>query len=283
MLVAIATLAAVLTLPAREPAAALFTVSRSQTTIEISTWTGCNAAVYQQQVLALSPVAYLRMHPNVLAEPDIAISGGSWLWSSSPASVNGALSCDANPAAAVTAATILSSEGTDAVQIEGAPFSYVLWVKATAGASGVVFSSAAGLAATGASARADRALFLRSDGTLAVALSDGPVTAALTTTVVITDGQWHQVAVALKTTDIGSTRGTRIYIDGVIRGYDSQMRKGSPPATGESWRVGPAALDSRLGALLPTGTFTGAVDDLAVWNRTLTDSEVATLWAARTG
>ena len=223
------------------------------------------------------------MQPSGLLEPDVSASGGSWVWTASPTSVAGAITCGSNPGAGVTSATVLSSEGADAVAAESAPFSYALWVKAAAGASGVVFSSAAGLAASGPAARADRALFLRSNGTLAVALSDGPVTLSLTTTTLITDGQWHLVVVALKINDIGSTRGTRIYIDGVMAGYESRMRKGFAPATGESWRLGPATLDAQVGTLIPTGNFSGSVDEISVWNRTLTDAEVSALWAARAG
>ncbi len=278
-----ATLAAVLTSPSAEPAIAVFTNVKSQTAVTITTWSGCRSALYEQQVLSLSPTAYVRLQPSGLLEPDVSTSGGSWAWTAFPAPVVGAITCGSNPGAGVTSATVLSSEGTDAVTAEGVPFSYALWVKATAGASGVVFSSAAGLASSGPVARADRALFLRSDGTVAVALSDGPVTLALTTTTPVTDGQWHLVVVALKINDIGSARGTRIYIDGVMAGYESRMRKGLAPATGESWRLGPATLNAQVGTLIPTGTFSGSVDEVSVWNRTLTDAEVTSLWAARAG
>ena len=283
MLAAAVTLAMVLISPAAEPAIALFTTSKSQTAVTITAWSGCNAALYQQQVLSLSPTAYLSMQPTGLIEPDASTTGGSWSWTAAPASVAGALSCGSSPGAGVTASTVLSSEGSDVVAAEGVAFSYALWVKAAAGTSGVVFSSAGGLAASGAAARADRALFLRADGTMAVALSDGPVTQALTTTAPVANGSWHLVVVTLKINDLGSARGTRIYVDGTLAGYESRMRKGSAPVAGESWRLGPAKLDAQLGTLIPSATFSGAVDELAVWNRTLTDAEVASLWAARAG
>ena len=274
---------AAVTLVADIPVHGLFTSKVTQTALNITAWSGCTPALYQQQASASNPIAYLRMQPTLLTEPDIGTSGGYWNWSSAPISAAGALTCDRNPAVAVTSSTVLSSEGTDAVTADSVPFSYALWIKAAAAANGVVFSSAAGLTSSGAGVRADRALFLRSDGTLAVGMADGPVTAALTSTNVIADNTWHFVVVTLKVNDVGNSRGLRLYIDGTQRSYSNTMRKGAAPAVNESWRLGPATLDSQLGALIPSGTFAGFIDDLAVWNRTITDAEIANIWASRTG
>lgn len=250
-----------MTLVADIPAQGLFTSTVTQTALNITAWSGCTPALYQQQVSATNPIAYLRMQPTLLTESDIGTSGGDWKWSSAPTSAAGALTCDTNPAVEVTSSKVLSSEGADAVTVDSVPFSYALWIKAAAGAEGVVFSSAAGLTSSGASVRADRALFLRSNGTLAVGMADGPQTTALTSTKVIADNTWHFVVVTLKVNDVGNGRGLRLYIDGTQDSYSNTMRKGAAPAANESWRLGPATLDSQLGALIPSGTFAGSIDE----------------------
>ena len=282
-LLAAALAAAAVTLVADIPVQGLFTSTVTQTALNITAWSGCTPALYQQQVSATNPIAYLRMHPTLLTEPDTGTGGGYWTWSSAPTSVAGALTCDTDPAVAVTASKVLSSEGADAVTAASVPFSYALWIKAAAGTKGVIFSSAAGLTSSGAGVRADRALFLRSNGTLAVGMADGTFTTALTSTNVIADNTWHFVVVTLKVNDVGNGRGLRLYIDGTQMSYSNTMRKGAAPAANESWRLGPATLDSELGALIPSGTFTGSIDDLAVWNRTITGTEIANIWASRTG
>ena len=64
---------------------------------------------------------------------------------------------------------------------------------------------------------------------------------------------------------------------------ESQMRKGLPPTAAESWRVGPAVMASAVGTLAPTAAFTGPIDEVAVWDKLLTDAQISSFWSARNG
>ena len=162
-------------------------------------------------------------------------------------------------------------------------FSYALWFQASAGAQGVLFCSAAGLASSGATSRADRVLWIAPSGLLSVAVTDGRVTKWISSAGSVAGGAWHLAIVTMQAGASGASRGTRLYLDGTQIDYDSQMRKGLSPTTTESWRAGPATVAAAVGALAPTAAFVGSLDEIAVWDKVLTDAEIASIWAARNG
>ncbi|MBU6213530.1 MAG: hypothetical protein KGP01_03695, partial [Actinomycetales bacterium] len=238
---------------------------------------------YRDAVLATTPQAYLRMSPTGASEPSLGSVAAAWTWTASPQSTSGALGCDPNPAAVLSASVWLSSEHGVFVAADTVTYSYALWFKAASGSQGVLFSSAAGLLSSGAASRADRVLWIAPSGVLAVAVTDGPVTKSITSPAAVTDGAWHLAVVTMQTADSGATRGTRLYLDGAQVAFESQMRKGLPPTATESWRVGPATVASAVGSLAPTAAFAGPVDEVAVWDKLLTDAQVTSLWSARNG
>lgn len=269
--------------PHVKTSSALLTATKVGPNIAISTWTGCRANVYRDAVLATSPLSYLRMSPVGSSEPSLGTLNKSWFWTNVPGSTAGAIACDAKAAVVMSATQWLSSEHVVWILGDTVSFSYALWFKAGATSQGVLFSSAAGLLASGATSRADRALWISPDGLLSFALSDGPVTKWVSTATAVTDNRWHFAVVTMRANDSGSTRGSRLYLDGVQVAYDSQMRKGLSPTAAESWRAGPAALATAVGTLAPKAAFDGALDEIAVWDGVLSDAQIATIWAARNG
>ena len=251
--------------------------------VEISAWTTCGVNVYRDAVLAKSPQAYLRMVGSGTSEASVGSVSLAWTWTLAPTLAPSALSCDANQSASISATRWLSSEHRVYVASDSAPFSYALWFKASAGARGVLFSSAAGRISSGSNVRGDRALWITPTGLLAVVVSDGPSTRTITSPSVVTDGSWHFAVVTLQSNESGTARGTRLYLDGPQVAFGSGMRKGLVPAANESWRVGPATLDTNVGTLAPTTNFAGTIDEVAVWDVTLTDAQIASIWAARNG
>jgi Concanavalin A-like lectin/glucanases superfamily len=251
--------------------------------VEISAWTACGVNVYRDAVLATSPQAYLRMIGSGTSEASLGRVSSAWTWTLAPTLAPSALGCDANASASMSATRWVSSEHRVYVASDSAPFSYALWFKASAGTQGVLFSSAAGRISDGSNVRGDRALWITPTGRLAVAVSDGPSTRTITSPSAVTDGSWHFVVVTLQPNDSGTVRGTRLYLDGPQVAFGSAMRKGLPPTAKESWRAGPATLDTDVGTLAPASTFAGTIDEVAVWDVTLTDAQIATIWAARNG
>lgn len=262
---------------------ALFTATQSGPQVSISTWTACSADAYRLAVLATSPQAYLRMTPTGVVESSIGSDLQAWTWTAAPTTTPGALRCDSNAATVLSSSAWLSSEHRVWTLGDTVSFSYALWFKAAVGTQGVLFSSAAGLASSGATSRADRALWIAPNGLLSVSVTDGPVTKWISTPSTVADGNWHFAVVTMQSGDSGATRGTRLYLDGTQVAFDSQMRKGLSPTSTESWRAGPAALPTAVGTLTPTNAFTGALDEIAVWDKVVTDVQIASIWAARNG
>lgn len=282
-LTAMCALLSVCASPHMNQSAALFTTKQTGPQVSISAWTSCSADAYRLAVLATAPQAYLRMTPTGLLESSIGSATSAWSWTAAPTSTPGALPCDSNAAVMVSATAWLSSEHRVWTIGDTVSFSYALWFKANSGTQGVLFSSVAGLASSGGTSRADRALWIAPSGLLSVSVTDGPVTKWISTAGTVADGQWHLAVVTMQAGDSGATRGTRLYLDGAQVAYDSQMRKGLPPTSTESWRAGPAALPSAVGALNPTSAFVGALDEIVVWDKVISDAQVAAIWAARNG
>ena len=120
--------------------------------------------------------------------------------------------------------------------------------------------------ATGSSGAGGYALYIRPNGQPRVAFGGTQTTAAATG--LITAGIWHHV---VGTWD-GST--ARVYVDGVL--VDS-LTAGSGP--------GSSTADLHIGAdpAFPgTRDFKGLIDEVAIWSRTLSDSEIADLYLLQT-
>ncbi|NBO45931.1 MAG: LamG domain-containing protein [Actinobacteria bacterium] len=263
--------------------AGLFTATRIGPQVSISTWTACSPDAYRLAVLGTTPQAYLRMTPTGLLERSVGSNTSDWTWTAAPTTTPGALGCDSNLATILSASAWLSSEHRVWTLGDTVSFSYALWFKANVGTQGVLFSSASGVASSGATSRADRALWIAPNGVLSVSVTDGPVTKWISTPGTVADGKWHFAVVTMQSGDSGATRGTRLYLDGAQVAYDSQMRKGLPPTSTESWRAGPATLPTAVGTLAPTSAFTGALDEIAVWDKVVTDAQISSIWAARNG
>ena len=81
---------------------------------------------------------------------------------------------------------------------------------------------------------------------------------------------WHHI-VAI--TD-GAAGNTRLYVDGILEST------GGAPAINDA--QGGGILDFNIGANPDTGAqnreWNGNIDDVAQWNRALTDSEISELW-----
>lgn len=167
---------------------------------------------------------------------DGALMGGP-VWQPTGGMVNGALSFDGSNDCVLTDVVLDPADG---------PFSVFAWIKG--GAPGEVILSQDG--------GVDGADWLAADptgGRLMTALAgSGPFGQSLTSAVVITDGQWHEVGLTWG----GSNR--TLYVDGIA--VATNALTGLVGSTG--------GLNIGAGKNLDAGTFfTGLIDDVRIYNR----------------
>lgn len=167
------------------------------------------------------------------------------------------------PADSDTAATLTGSAATAATSSSAGNKSIEAWFKTTSSSGGalVAFGSANRL---GASVLGDREVYLTSSGQLAYAEHPAAGLVSTTAPTSYADGKWHQV-VAVHTAD-----GLQLYVDGVRQAVTTSTAT-IPTAAGQWYLGGPTSSD------LPgrsSGSFTGTVDDVAVFDSALTSRQV---------
>ena len=219
---------------------------------------------YSDLVRSLAPVAYWRLGEaaGTVAADLTGRYPGTYV--GSPAlGVTGALSGDPNTAAALTGGTYV--EVGDAAPFDAAgvaPFSVVCWVNHTPDATyrRIVSKESAGNVGWVIYSQSGALGFLRGAGG-----------ADQTSSTALTAG-WHQV--------VATYTGTlmAVYVDGVLS-------TGSSPTRASTRSLADSAVPLRIGtaAYSVTASFNGNVDEVAYFDRALTDVEIARLYATGTG
>ena len=105
------------------------------------------------------------------------------------------------------------------------------------------------------------------NGHLGFAFGDGDPTQYVSAGPGLSDNSWHHVAV---TVDRSSSTGGKLYADGaLVLTFDPQAGASSPP---------PPFVDIRIGGAFVSGElFLGAIDEVELFDRALSQSEVAAL------
>ncbi|MFZ4893545.1 PKD domain-containing protein [Plantibacter sp. Mn2098] len=139
------------------------------------------------------------------------------------------------------------------------PTSYALeaWFKTTTHSGGKIVGF--GSNQTGTSSSYDRHIYMENDGRLTFGTYTGQ-TNTISSSGTFNDGAWHQV-VAMQ-----SSGGMKLYVDGVLQGTNPQTS--AQNYTGY-WRVGG---DTTWGGT--ASTFTGKIDEVAIYSAPLTDAQV---------
>jgi hypothetical protein len=162
------------------------------------------------------------------------------------------------------AVTVSGSASTAATTSAAGATSIEAWFKtsSTAGGALVGFGSAerAGPGVTG-----DRVVYLRSTGQLTFAEHPGGRAAAATTTSSksYADGQWHQLVA------VNTGAGQQLYVDGTRVAVSTTTT--IPSAAGRWYLGGGTASDLPD---RPTGTYSGSLDEVAVFSSALTGPQV---------
>lgn len=151
-------------------------------------------------------------------------------------------------------------------------FTISCWFKTTSTEGGKLISF--GSNQTGSSTSHDRHLYMLPDGKIYFGVYPGAVR-TINTTASFNDGNWHQVTAILS-----STGGMSLYVDGVLRASNNTFT--SAQSYVGYWRVGYDRMDNTWTGWPSTARtdayFSGAIDDVLIYNRALTATEVTTLY-----
>ena len=160
------------------------------------------------------------------------------------------------------------SESSNAATASASPapttFSVEAWVRTESTSGGQIVGF--GSSPSGSSARRDRMVYMRNDGTLSFMLYPGTL-ATVTSEKSYNDGQWHHIVASLS-----PAAGATLYVDGKAVAFDSTFTAGDS-YTGY-WRVGGDLLQGVNGA--PSSHYlSGDIDEVAVYSSTLGPAQVA--------
>ena len=137
-------------------------------------------------------------------------------------------------------------------------FTTEAWIKTTTDRGGKIVGF--GNAASGLSSSYDRHVYMRNDGTLLFGTYSGVENVA-TTTESYNDGNWHHVVASM------DSEGMKLYVDGALKATN-------PQTTGQNyngfWRIG----GDRLWSGASSQWFDGLIDEVAIYPRALSGSEV---------
>jgi signal peptidase I len=152
-------------------------------------------------------------------------------------------------------------------------FTLELWFKTTTTTGGKLIGFESTTGAT--SPQADRHLFMRADGRLVYGGWVDSKPATIVSPNAYNNGGWHYVAVTAKPKANG--QDAVMYVDGV--NVAAAVTSGTAKYTGW-WRAGYGSLPTGVG-YPPSASFTGQIDNVAVYQTVLTAARVAAHYAAR--
>jgi sugar lactone lactonase YvrE len=147
-------------------------------------------------------------------------------------------------------------------------FSISTWFKTTTTSGGAIvgFNSSQ----TGSGTNYDRAVYMNNAGLIYFGVSNGTYIQTINTTTSYNDGKWHNVVATFS-----STTGEKLYIDGALTVYNTSY-VGYTGYTG-FWRVANSNFNGNWASTPSSNYFAGSIDDVAIYNREVTSTEVYSL------
>lgn len=224
---------------------------------------------YARETLLDNPAAFWRLGETSGPAQDWTGSASSTVGSAVTRAVPGAVIGDTNKAARFTGAAASRVVAT-APQTPSNRFTIEGWFKTTSTAGGKIIGF--GDAATGNSSTYDRHVYLGADGKVRFGVYPN-VARVISSPGAYNDGRWHHVVATL------GTAGMRLYVDGALRAERADTT--SAGAYTGYWRIG----GDTLATTWPGASgqnFTGDIDDVAIFGRALTPTEIATHFTAAT-
>jgi signal peptidase I len=261
-----------LTLAVQSTADAAFT---ARTTMGSNTWKAASALrqAYTTAVLTDSPYAFYRLdEPSGTSAADSAGGNRTGTYASvATYGQTGALPHNAGYAVGLSGTGRMVAGGTG--QLDPLTFSAELWFRTTTTSGGKLIGFESSRNAT--SLGFDREAFMRTDGTV-VYMGSATTKNLLVSPTALNNGAWHHLVVT--SVPSGTLEQSFMYVDGVL--VDSGTTNRAATAYIGWWRVGYGTLPT--GKDYPaSASFTGSVDDVAVYTTQLTAARVAAHYAAR--
>lgn len=244
------------------------------------TVTATEPGSYPEVVRATNPTTYWRLNDRGPTAADSSGRGRSGTYIGTLAQgASGAVEGD--PAVTVDGSGYVAAERATAAP---ARFSQAVWFRTTTRTGGALlgFSSAR----TGTGTLNDRVVWMDNNGQLAFGLRHPPTLTGTSTFTYVrgphaySDGDWH---LAVATYD-GKTMA--LYVDGVLAASTSARHSGSGVGYLRVGYVDLTSFDTVYGINTTPRTapnsfsFSGALDEVATWNRALTPEEIHSLWIA---
>ncbi|MFE1859107.1 LamG domain-containing protein [Streptomyces anandii] len=161
---------------------------------------------------------------------------------------------------------------TDQPHSAPSAFSLELWFKTTSTNGGklIGFGNKVQLTST----RYDKHVYMTNNGRLVFGVYSGGVR-TVTTTQSYNDGKWHHVVATQ------SSAGMKLYVDGTLR-TSNLLVTGNESGTGY-WRVGGDTLSTSWSNAPTSPYFTGLIDEVAVYGKALSASQVTTHYQRGSG
>jgi PKD repeat protein len=241
-------------------------------------WTNVTVAgsgsdsAYVEAVQASEPTHWWRM--NDATGTTLADSAGFQPLTATgvTANVAGGISNDTGTAArfagtsTTRAYTSVIDDPPDVFTLEG-------WFKTTSSTGGKIIGR--GNRTTSNSNKMDRHLYLTNSGQVVFGVKPDQSRQVVTSPGTYRNGAWHYAAASL------SQAGMKLYVDGALVAQRADVRTAEHLARGY-WRVGGDAMNSWPSAP-SSAAINGDLDEVAVYKRALSDSEIALHYAAGTG
>ncbi|GAA2520333.1 LamG domain-containing protein [Pilimelia columellifera] len=213
-----------------------------------------------QRVLTSDEIAQLMLDPNTFTGPQHQMA----------AEQAGALTGAGQSASTAVALTGVSGAYHPTQRVNPGPFTIECFLRTTAATGGAVIGFAGSATGT-ADADSGRTLYIDSTGRLAFVVKPGGVEKRVASPSAVTDGAWRHAAASL------GPAGMTLYLDGVRIATD-------PTTTAKNyagyWRVGGNNLTGYTNAP-PNHYLVGTIDEVALYDRQLTDNEISTHAIAR--
>jgi hypothetical protein len=160
-----------------------------------------------------------------------------------------------------------------------ATFTYELWFRTTSTTGGVlaVFTDDPTRSCHRTGGRCGRMLFLREDGHLQVGIQPGQDLLAVTSAAALNDDRWHYVVATIVVPSSGSSE-LRLYVDNAL---DATRSVGRPNDFEGYFAFGGGGLPLTSTTTWPaSASFTGLLDNVAYYDRTLSASTMSQHWYA---
>ncbi len=229
-------------------------------------------SAYVEAVQASEPTHWWRM--NDATGTSLADSAGFRPLTATgvTAGVPGGISNDSGTAARF-AGTSTTRAYTTTIDSPPDVFTLEAWFKTTSLTGGKIIGR--GNRTTSNSNKMDRHIYLTNTGQVVFGVKPDQTRQVVTSPGTYRNGAWHHVAASL------SPAGMKLYVDGALVAQRADVKTAEHLARGY-WRVGGDAHNNWPSAPL-TAAINGDLDEVAVYKRALSDSEIALHYAAGTG